>query len=143
MAEMTPEQIQMVEDTVGAVDLQILAADFYARAFRRDPALLEMFTSDPTVQQARFAAELAEIVASIRRLDRFCPAVRALGARHRGYGVRAAHYRLMGEILLDALATALGSQWTPAVEEAWALAYALTAETMLAGALEAPPGRCR
>jgi hemoglobin-like flavoprotein len=136
---MTPEQIQMVEDTAGTLDLTSVVADFYARAFRRDPALSEMFTLEPAIQQGRFAAELSEIVASIRRLDRFCPALRALGARHRAYGVRATHYRLMGEALLETLAAALGCRWTPAVNEAWTLAYALTAETMLAGALDGPP----
>src|SRR5262249_44280648 len=135
-----PEQIQMVEDTASVLDLEAVAADFYARAFGRDPALSDMFTSDPALQRARFAAELGEIVASIRRLDRFWPAVRALGAHHRAYGVRAAHYRLMGEVLLEALAAALGAAWTPEVKEAWTMAYALTAETMLAGALEVPPG---
>jgi hemoglobin-like flavoprotein len=142
-AGMTPEQIEIVEDTAGALDVTSVAADFYGRAFRRDPALPEMFTLEPAIQQARFAAELSEIVASIRRLDRFCPAVRALGARHRAYGVRAAHYRLMGEVLLETLAAALGREWTPAVSEAWTLAYALTAETMQAGALDVPPDRGR
>jgi hemoglobin-like flavoprotein len=141
---MTPEQIRLVEETAATLDLATLAGDFYARAFERDPALSEMFTADPTVQRARFVAELREIVTSIRSHDRFAPSVRALGARHRTYGVRVAHYRLMGVVLREALAGALGSAWTPAVEEAWTMAYALTAETMLAGALEeTPPGRGR
>jgi hemoglobin-like flavoprotein len=138
---MTPEQIRLVEDTATVLDLAGVAADFYGRVFDRDPALSEMFTSDPALQRARFAAELREIVTSIGRHDRFAPAVRALGARHRAYGVRAAHYRLMGDALVAALANALGPAWTPEVEEAWTMAYALTAETMLAGALAAaPPG---
>jgi nitric oxide dioxygenase len=141
MATMTPEQIQLVEDTADALDVAVLAADFYNRAFAREPALSEMFTVDPAVQQARFAAELEEIVSSIRHLDRFGAAVRALGARHRGYGVRVVHYRLMGEVLLEALGAALGSRWTPEAAEAWTMAYSLTAETMLAGALdETAPG---
>ena len=56
-----------------------------------------MFTSDPAVQRTRFAAELAAVVGSIRELDTFCSSAQALGARHRDYGVRAAHYRLMGD----------------------------------------------
>ena len=80
-----------------------MAADFYRRAFEADPSLAAMFTTDPAVQRARFAAELAEIVRSIRTLDQFEPAVRALGVRHRCYGVRVGHYRIMGAALLDAL----------------------------------------
>jgi hemoglobin-like flavoprotein len=95
-----------------------------------------MFTSDPAVQRARFAAELDEIVHSMRSMDDFESEVRALGERHQGYGVRAPHYRLMGQALLGALAAALGERWTAEVEEAWSLAYNLTAETMLLGAME-------
>ena len=51
------------------VDLDQLTADFYRRAFAADPALSEMFTSDPAVQRARFAAELDEIVRSMRSMD--------------------------------------------------------------------------
>ena len=98
-----------------------------------------MFTSDPAVQRARFAAELEAVVGSIQELDTFCTSAHAFGARHRDYGVRAAHYRLMGEALLATLAAALGPRWTTEVEEAWTLAYNLTAETMMTGALRAPP----
>jgi hemoglobin-like flavoprotein len=136
MEPMTPGQISAVEATLAAVDLDRLTADFYRRAFAEDPSLSEMFTSDPAVQRARFAAELDEIVQSMRSMVAFESAVRALGERHRGYGVRAAHYRLMGTALLAALADALGDRWTADVEEAWALAYNLTAETMLLGAME-------
>jgi hemoglobin-like flavoprotein len=133
---MTPEQIVLVEETLGAIDLDALADDFYRRAFAADPAVAAMFTTDPARQRARFGAELSEIVRSIRALDTFDARARALGARHRGYGVRAAHYRLMGDALLGALAGALGPAWTPEAEEAWRTAYDLTAETMLQGALE-------
>ena len=40
----------------------------------------------------------------------------------------------MGEALLGALAAALGDGWTDEVEEAWRLAYNLTAEAMMTGA---------
>jgi hemoglobin-like flavoprotein len=136
---MTPGQMELVEETLASVDLEDLAGDFYRRAFAGDRALSAMFTSDPVVQQARFAAELAVIARSIRSLDAFASNARSLGARHRDYGVRPAHYRLMGEALLAALAAALGEGWTAEVEEAWTLAYNLTAETMMIGAMECPP----
>jgi hemoglobin-like flavoprotein len=132
----TPRQIALVETSLDHVDLDVLVKAFYDRAFAADPGLAEMFTADPAVQRARFAAELTEIVRSIRSIDTFGPAARALGARHRGYGVRAGHYRLMGGALLDALAEVSGDGWTPELAEAWTLAYNLIAETMLTGALE-------
>src|SRR4051812_32899885 len=104
-----------------------------------------MFTSDPVVQRARFAEELSVIVTSIRCYDRFLSTTRAIGARHYQYGVRAAHFRLMGEALMSALAAALGELWTDDAKAAWRLAYNLTAEAMMAGARGrqgwAQPGR--
>jgi hemoglobin-like flavoprotein len=138
---MTPTQVAAVASTLDAVDLDALVVDFYRRAFDADPEVAAMFTTDPALQRRRFALELRTIVGSIRDLDELCPAAAALGARHRGYGVRAAHYRTMGEALLASLAAALGPAWTEDVEEAWMLAYSLISEAMLAGALEGgPPG---
>ena len=136
---MTPGQITLVEETLAEIDLDAVAADFYRRAYEADPSLAAMFTTDPAVQRARFARELSEIVRTIRTLDQFEPAVRALGVRHRSYGVRVGHYRIMGGALLEALRAALGRAWTAEAAEAWALAYNLTAETMLSGAMDLPP----
>ena len=60
----------------------------------------------------------------------FMTRTRHLGVRHRGYGVTAEHYRLMGDALLGALAEQC-SDWTPELAEAWSLAYNLTTEAMM------------
>jgi nitric oxide dioxygenase len=130
----TPEQINIVDTTMATIDEEALAADFYQLAFDADPALARMFSSEPERQRARFAAEFGTIVGFIRTHDRFLARTRELGARHHAYGVRAAHYHLMGEALLTALRRALGDEWTDEVDEAWRAAYDLTAEAMLIGA---------
>jgi hemoglobin-like flavoprotein len=132
---MTPRQIELVTTTLESLDLDTLAIRFYEQAFASDPSLAAMFTSDPAIQRARFGMELAALMTSIRELDDFCESTMALGARHRTYGVHPAHYRLMGHALLSSLSEALGEGWTPEVEEAWALAYNLTAEMMMTGAM--------
>jgi hemoglobin-like flavoprotein len=131
---MTPEQIALVVATLETIDVDALASDFYVRAFATDPELSDMFTTEPAVQQRRFARELGVIVSSIQRLDEFRAETAELGRRHGGYGVRAAHYRLMGEALLAALEAALADEWTADAAEAWRMAYNLTAESMMAGA---------
>jgi hemoglobin-like flavoprotein len=133
---MTPEQIAAVEDTMRVVDIEALATDFYRRAFDADPDLTAMFTTEPAVQRRRFAEELRTIVGSIRELDDFRARAAELGARHHDDGVRAAHYRTMGEILLASLRAAMRPAWSAELEEAWALAYNLIAEAMMAGTLE-------
>ncbi len=140
---MTPAQIAAVEETFAGLDLDALAQDFYRLAFAADPTILSMFVSDPGQQRDRFVAELEEIVQSIRTLDTFERRVRSLGLRHQGYGVRARHYKVMGDALHAALEAAIGDAWSDEVEEAWRLAYNLTAETMLQGALEDQPSSPR
>ena len=133
---MSPEQITLVQTTLAslsATQLDALAADFYVRLLGADPSLVALFGSDPAVQRAKFADELAAIVNAIRRFDEFATEGSALGCRHRRYGVAAGHYRTAGVALLDALADALGPAWTPAAADAWRLAYHLTAEVMIAG----------
>ena len=72
-------------------------------------------------------------------LDELLAHTRALGARHVGYGVRAADYQTLGDALLAALAAILGDSFDAPTREAWALAYNLVAETMLEGAAAARP----
>jgi hemoglobin-like flavoprotein len=135
----TPEQIALVERSVRAASprLEAVAEDFYDRLFTADPTLRTLFAADPVRQRAKFAAELRDIMLAIRGHGAFLARVRALGARHAGYGVRAAHYDTVEVALLAALGAALGPAWTEEVAQAWRLAYRLVAEVMMAGAFEA------
>ena len=138
---MTPEQITLVQASFARLgpDLPVLATRFYVELFGRNPALSALFTTDLAVQEVRFAEKLAEIVRSMPRLDELLGHTRALGARHAGYGVRAADYRTVGDALLAALAAVLGDSFDPPTHEAWDIAYNLVAETMLEGAASARP----
>ena len=107
--------------------------------FRRNPALRSLFTIDLAEQQVRFARKLTELVEAIPRLDELLAHTRALGARHVGYGVRAADYQTVGAALVEALATVLGDSFDSETRQAWVLAYNLMAETMLDGAASARP----
>ena len=138
---MTPEQITLVQSSfkrLGA-DLPAMAARFYVELFQRDPALRPLFTTELGEQQVKFAQKLTEIVLAMPRLDELLNHTRALGARHVGYGVRAADYRTVGDSLLAALASVLGEEFDAPTREAWALAYNIVAETMLEGAAAARP----
>src|SRR5215218_9483411 len=106
---MTPEQIALVERTVPAEGSRMtaIAADFYDRLFAAAPELRDLFTHDPAAQRAKFAAELQTILLTIRRHGDFLGRAGALGARHAGYGVHAAHYRTVGDALLAAMAVGL------------------------------------
>jgi len=135
----TPEQITLVQASFARLgpELPALATRFYQELFGRKPALRALFTTDQAVQEVRFAEKLAEIVQSMPRLGELLGHTRALGARHAGYGVRAADYRTVGDALLAALAAVLGDSFDEPAREAWEIAYNLVAETMLEGAASA------
>lgn len=69
-------------------------------------------------------------VAGLSKPETIVPAVRALGQRHVGYGVKNAHYATVGEALLWALGAGLGAAFTADVKEAWTSAYGLLAGVM-------------
>jgi hemoglobin-like flavoprotein len=136
---MTPEQITLVQSSFERLGPQLpgMATRFYQELFSRDPAVRPLFTTPLAQQEAKFADKLTEIVRAMPRLAELLTHTRALGARHAGYGVRAAHYQTLGDALLAALAAALGDDFDAPTREAWALAYNLVAETMLEGAATA------
>ena len=138
---MTPEQITLVQSSFQRLGPQLpaMATRFYQELFARDPALRPLFTTPLAEQEVKFAQKLTEIVHAMPRLNELLAHTRALGARHAGYGVRAADYQTLGHALLAALAAVLGDGFDASTREAWALAYNLVAETMLEGAAAARP----
>ena len=138
---MTPEQITLVQSSFQRLGprLPAMATRFYQELFARDPALRPLFTTPMAEQKVKFAQKLTEIVRAMPSLDELLAHTRALGARHVGYGVRAADYQTLGDALLAALAAILGDSFDAPTREAWTLAYNLVAETMLEGAAAARP----
>jgi hemoglobin-like flavoprotein len=136
---MTPEQITLVQTSFERLGPQLpaMATRFYQELFGRDPALRDLFTTDLAQQEVRFAEKLTELVRAMPRLDELLTHTRALGARHLGYGVRAADYQTVGAALFAALAAILRSGFDAPTRQAWTLAYNLVAETMLEGAAAA------
>jgi len=136
---MTPEQITLVQSSFERLgpDLPAMTALFYQELFQRDPSLRRLFTTDMGEQRVKFAQKLTEIVRTIPRLGELLSHTRALGARHVGYGVRAADYQTVGDSLIAALAGVLAEEFAAATREDWVLALNIVAETMLEGAASA------
>ena len=135
---MTPEQVQLVQDSfakVAAIRDQA-AALFYRRLFELDPGLRPLFKGAMTAQGARLMTALGGVVGSLDQLERILPALRALGRRHAAYGVRPEHYATVGEALIWTLEQALGPAFTREMRRAWIDAYGRLAWTMIAAAEE-------
>jgi hemoglobin-like flavoprotein len=94
---MTPEQVRLVRSAFQRVGhLPAMTGRFYPKLFDKDPTVRPMFTSDVAEQKIRFAEKLTEMVGAMGDLDELLAHPRALGARHAGYGVPAAHNCTLG-----------------------------------------------
>ncbi len=134
---MTPAQTDAVETSFRLVApiAEPAAAIFYERLFALDPSLKPLFAGTDIRDQGRKLMQaIGFVVGNLRRPDALLPAVAALGARHAGYGVRPSHYDTVGQALLATLAEGLGPNFTDDVRDAWAAAYGLLAQTMIAAA---------
>jgi hemoglobin-like flavoprotein len=140
---LTVHDIALVRASFAKVlPLKEIAADlFYDRLFEIAPPLRPMFPTDLKAQKTKLMAMIATAVGGLDNLDALVPPVKALGARHAGYGVTAAHYGTVAEALLWTLERGLGDDFTPDVRAAWTKVYVVLADTMQAGAAEAADTR--
>lgn len=136
---MEANKITAVQDTFAMVEpIADKAAElFYGRLFELDPALKPLFKGDMTEQGAKLMKMIGIAVRGLTDLDSIVPAVKNLGARHVGYGVKEAHYATVGSALLWTLEQGLGDAFTDEVKGAWTEVYTLLADVMIAAQKEA------
>jgi nitric oxide dioxygenase len=130
---MTPEQIRRVEAVIASLDDHPeFASRFYQRLFAAAPQTEAMF-ADVGAQQRKLTDELTAMVAMLHDLDTLESRAQELGDRHRGYGVRAGHYRVARTAMADTLRDVLGDEFGEDQEEAWNRATSLITELMMSG----------
>ena len=135
---MTPHQIDLVRAShalVTPIGPQV-AAVFYDRLFTADPALRRFFKGDIDVQGDRLLAMIGAAVHLLDRPGSLLPALRVLGVRHAGCGIRAAHYASIASVWLDTLAEAQGPAFSADVRAAWSAMLELVRHAMLDAAEE-------
>lgn len=130
---LTTDQVQLVQQTWSQIDKppEDLGRLFYTRLFELEPDLRPLFSTDLAAQARSLMKMLSLVVSGLDRLDTLIPAVKALGLRHQGYGVAAAHYDLVGAALVWMLQQELGDAFTHSVRRAWSDAYQILAGVML------------
>lgn len=109
------------------------ARRFYARLFERAPALRRLFPEDMSQQRMKLVQTLGVIAAGLDEPEHLVASLQQLGARHRGYGAKFAHYVEVGEALVGALADVNGAAFTPESRGAWQRLYAWVSEQMRRG----------
>jgi nitric oxide dioxygenase len=112
-----------------------LMRTFYDRLFEAAPAVKPLFANvDMERQREALLNMLVVLRESLRDLDDIVPDLEDLGARHAEYGAQPAHYPVVGEVLIGAMADVAGDKWKPEYSAAWQEAYGVVQNVMLAGA---------
>lgn len=129
---MNDHTIQLVRDSFDLVEpiAPQAAALFYANLFAIDPTVRPLFRGDMVAQGERLMAMIGLAVAKLTEPEVLMPALRGLGQRHAGYGVRDSHYDSVGVALLKTLRQGIGVAFTEDVEAAWVEVYGVIAGTM-------------
>ena len=120
---------------------EAFAAAFYARLFEIAPDLRALFTGDMSEQGRKLIAMLAVAVANLDRLETVVPAVRALGERHAGYGVKDENYGTVAAALLHTFEETLGAEFDAKTRDAWVALYTVVAGQMMDAAHKATPAK--
>lgn len=133
---MTPEVKQRVQESWSKV---IPIADragmlFYQNLFEAEPGLKPLFKGDMQEQATKLTTMITTAVARLDNLDVLVPVLKALGKRHEGYGVKAAHYQVVGAALLKTLEQGLGDAFTDDTRHAWATVYGVMTDVMTGNA---------
>ena len=134
----TNEEIQAVQSSwEKCVPIADKAAElFYGKLFELDPNLKPLFKGDMQEQGKKLMTMITVAVNGLNDLEKIVSAVKALGVRHVGYGVKDAHYDTVGSALIWTLGKGLGEEFTDALKAAWIKVYTLLATTMKEAAAE-------
>lgn len=113
------------------MDPAVIGDAFYSKLFSYNHSLRKMFPRNMSQQYQKLMDMINTIIARLDRLDELNDEISAMARRHVQYGVRPAHYKLVGNALLWTLKQGLGHDWTPDVENAWSKCYALLSGAMI------------
>jgi hemoglobin-like flavoprotein len=137
---MTTEKKRLVQETFAQVVpiADHAAALFYGRLFELDPSLRPLFKGDLGQQGAKLMQTIGYCVGKLDTLGEIVPAVKDLGRKHAGYGVKESSFQTVGAALLWTLDKGLGPAFTPEVKAAWTEVYGILSATMIEGMRSAP-----
>ena len=131
---MKPEQIKLVKRSwkiLMAIDPKIIGDAFYSKLFTDNPGIRKLFPSDMNKQYVKLVDMLSSIIMNLDQPESVSADIVAMSKRHTGYGVKPAHYALVGTALLWTLKQGLGTDWNQDIEDAWNNCYRHFAETMI------------
>ena len=131
---MTSEQIKLVKKSwkmLIGVDPALVGDTFYSKLFMDNPSIRKLFPQDMNMQYVKLVDMLSAIVISLDNPERMNADLIAMGERHVKYGVKPAHYKLVGSALIWTLEKALAADWNDQLKNAWVACYDHICSVML------------
>jgi nitric oxide dioxygenase len=132
---MTPEQKALVTATVSTLRAHgvALTTHFYRRLFEHNPELKNVFNmgnQQTGKQQTALALAVLAYAEHIEDPSVLVPAVTKIGHKHVSLDIRPEHYAIVGRHLIASIGEVLGEAATPALLDAWTVAYGQLARLM-------------
>jgi nitric oxide dioxygenase len=132
---MTTDQKALVIATVSTLKAHgvALTTHFYQRLFAHNPELKNVFNKGNQQngkQQTALAMAVLAYAENIENPAVLVPAVTKIGHKHVSLDIRPEHYAIVGRHLIASIGEVLGEAATPALLEAWAVAYGELASLM-------------
>ena len=132
---MTEHQIKLVKKSwlqFRRIKPALVADTFYSHLFFLHPELRNLFPKDMAEQYEKLISMLNTVVARLEKKETL-QNIAEMGERHKGYGVKTAHYNYVGQSLLWTLEKGLGNDWNDETAEAWRDCYTILSSTMIDG----------
>lgn len=131
-----PHHIKAVQSTLPLLEAAgtALTEHFYARLFRDNPELKDVFNLSHQKSGAQPVALFNAILAYARHLDNpavLSQAVERIAQKHTGFMIRPEQYAIVGHHLLETIRELAPDAATPAVLQAWELAYQQLADIFI------------
>lgn len=135
-AAITPEQIAIVKATVPVLQEHgnTITAVFYNHLISENESLRNVFskTSQDTLRQPRaLASSVLAYATYIDDLPKLAHAVERIAHKHVSLQVTPAQYDVVGAYLIRAIGEVLGAAATPAIVDAWTVAYGVLASVFI------------
>lgn len=133
-----PVAIRVLEESFAAIKPSAtrLTQEFYRRLFERHPHLRRMFPCDLWEQEKKLADTLVAVIEGLRDPAALRLKVRDLGRLHAEKGVVPEHYAIVTGLLLECMADAACSAWTPSVQSEWRRALDQISSLMIGASVQ-------
>lgn len=133
MANLSPETIAIIKSTIPVLKqhAEAISTKMYAVLFDTYPETRELFSKAPVEQPKILAAALSAYAMNIDNLDALSNAVSRMATTHVRSQVKAEHYPMVAEAIIEALKSVLGDAATPEILKAWGEAYFFLADILI------------